>query len=121
MTLIESLVAFVILAMVSASVVLVSSQSVRDTETLKSHYYAGLVADNELRMTQLKHKRLTRPISGTSKLMGRQWFWTIQPTVTDMGYLQQWKINVFADKEKKQSLVSRITYVASVKGVMEEK
>ncbi len=113
MTLIESLVAFVILAMVSASVVLVSSQGVNDTQSLQNHYYAGLVADNELQQAQLDYPLLGQPISGESTLMGRQWFWTLQPKATELGYLQQWHIQVFADKDKKQPVGSRVTYVSN--------
>lgn len=112
MSLLESLIAFVILALVSVAVIAVSSQSTLDAKALKTHYYAGLVADNELILAQLTHPVLRQPISGESMLMGETWFWTIHPTKTQQGELQQWKIQVFNEAERQHSVTDRISYVA---------
>ncbi len=114
MTLLESLIAFVILALVSVSVVAVSSQSTTDIGALKNHYYAGLVADNELILAQLKYPTLKRPISGSSTLLGKQWFWQITTKSTELGYLQQWNIAVSAQSDK-PAIINRIMYVKTSK------
>ncbi|MBS9778570.1 MAG: type II secretion system minor pseudopilin GspI [Gammaproteobacteria bacterium] len=113
MTLLESLISFVILALVSVAAVAVTSQSIGDIAALEKRYYASLVADNELAQAQIRYPALVRPITGQSKLMGNKWYWVITPKKTKKNYVQQWTLQVFTDIEKQQPVVKRIVYVAS--------
>lgn len=85
MTLIEVMVALVILALVSLSVMRSSTEQLANLSVIEKKYLAGLVAENQLAMMALHHT-WPHQSKGQEMLAGKTWFW-------------QWNVQLTSDPD----------------------
>jgi general secretion pathway protein I len=112
MTLLEVLVALVVFATASMSVLGSVSQHINNVGYLEKKVFALVVADNTLARLQLEGKLSARSQQGKTELAGQTWYWKLSPKAITNGYLQALELKVFADKDRQSSLAELKTYVA---------
>lgn len=111
MTLLEVLVALVVFATASLTVLSSVSQHTRHIGHLETKTFATLVADNALAELALQNKLVATRQEGSSELAGRTWYWRLVPEPTTNGYLQALDLFVFSDQGRENSLAGVRTYV----------
>ncbi len=112
MTLLEVLVALVVFATASMSVLSSVSQHINNVGYLEEKTFALVAADNTLSLLKLEGKLSAQSRQGKTELAGRIWYWKLTPKATTNGYLQGLELRIFSDKDRQSSLAELNTYVA---------
>ncbi len=97
-TLLEVLIALVVLALALTALVHAAGVSVRDFGGLRERSYAGWVAANVVTEARLK-ERLPAPgrRDGQQRLAGREWYWRLEVADTQDPRIRRLDVQVFAD------------------------
>lgn len=83
MTLIEALIALMILSLVSLALMQNAGQQVRHLNLMEKKYFASLIAENHLSVLTLSgHLPENHWLSGTVRLAGEEWYWQSRGRVT---------------------------------------
>jgi len=111
-TLIEILVALAILAIAVSAVVAAVSGHVSNAAYLRDRTLAHWVAMNKVAELQVGGDW---PAPGTqegdSLMAAQEWSWQVKVSATDDADVRRLDVNVFADKEHRDSLASMVAYV----------
>ena len=111
-TLIEIMVALAILAIAVAAVVATVSGHVSNAAYLRDRTLAHWVAMNKVAELQVDGDwPATGTQDGESLMADREWSWRVKVSATDDDDVRRLDVNVFADKEHKDSLASMVAYV----------
>lgn len=100
-TLLEVLIALVVLGLALTALVHAAGVSVRDFGGLRERSYAGWVAANVVTEARLK-ERLPAPgrRDGQQRLAGREWYWRLDIAGTQDARIRRLDVQVFADLER---------------------
>ncbi|WP_413676605.1 type II secretion system minor pseudopilin GspI [Pantoea dispersa] len=82
MTLIEVMVALLILASAGLALVKTSQEQVRNLDYLQQKQIASWVADNQLTLLRLMPSASTAVQQGESLQLGRRWYWRARQVAT---------------------------------------
>ncbi|ATF09482.1 type II secretion system minor pseudopilin GspI [Candidatus Enterovibrio altilux] len=110
-TLIEVLIAMAVFAVAAMTVLNSTSQYMNTLKVLEEKIFASMVANNQLALLVLEEKVPTSVTNGKSKLAGRTWYWTVQPTITTDHTLKVVELIVWQHEDKRNSIVSVKMYV----------
>jgi len=120
-TLIEILIALVIIALATTALMVSISSSIGQVEHLRNKTEAHFVAQNvlnALQMKLLKMKLANGKMSDIRKMGGREWYWTITvttETLKGLANIQIFKIKVdVAKKDQKEKIIDSITSYAPI-------
>jgi len=112
-TLLEVLIALVVLGVSLTALIHAASVSTRDFAGMRDRTLAGWVASNVLAETRLKE---TAPAPGRRDghrmLGGRDWQWTLDVATTDVEGITRLDVQVYADAARTDP-VARLTGFAS--------
>lgn len=101
-TLIEVLVALIIVAVALAAIVVQGSRHVHNAVALRDRSFAQWVAQNRIAEVQLDNKRLPAGTSrGTVDMADQQWRWTLQVSETEDAAVRRLDIEVRRDGEER--------------------
>ena len=100
-TLLEVLIALVVLGLALTALVHAASVSTRDFSGLRERSYAGWIAANVLSETRLRD-RLPEPgrRDGQLNYAGRQWFWRLQIATTQDSQIRRLDVQVYTDAQR---------------------
>lgn len=100
-TLLEVLIALVVLGLALTALVHAASVSTRDFTGLRERSYAGWIAANVLSETRLR-ERLPEAgrRDGQLNYAGRQWFWRLQISSTQDAQIRRLDVQVYADAQR---------------------
>lgn len=100
-TLLEVLIALVVLGLALTALVHAASVSTRDFAGLRERSYAGWIAANVLSETRLR-ERLPEAgrRDGQLNYAGRQWFWRLQISSTQDAQIRRLDVQVYADAQR---------------------
>jgi general secretion pathway protein I len=116
-TLVEILVALAVLAIAVAAVVAAVSGNVSNAAYLRDRTLAHWVAMNKIAEMQVDGDW---PAPGTqhgeSLMAAQEWSWQITVTATDDADVRRLDVNVYADKEHKDTLATMVAYVGRPAG-----
>lgn len=93
MTLTEVMVALVILALVSLSVIRSGTEQLTNLSIVEKKYLASLVADNQLAMMTLHHT-WPQQARGQETLAGKTWFWQWNVHLTSDPAIRAVEVNI---------------------------
>ena len=112
-TLLEVLVALVVLALTLTALVRVAGVSMRDFAAMRERTLAGWVAANVLTETRLKERA---PAAGRRDghmlLAGRDWQWQLEVKPTPELTIRRLDVRVYADAERTDPLVQLTGFAA---------
>lgn len=106
-TLLEVLIALVILALAFASLFMTISTQARDILYLRDKTAADWVALNVIAGAQLGFIDLNSEHSGTQNMFDKTWYWSLQMKSTENADTSQ--IEVEVSREKKQAPIIHLT------------
>ncbi|MCS4267181.1 general secretion pathway protein I [Serratia sp. BIGb0163] len=111
MTLLEVLLAMVILSVGCMAVIRTTGLQVRNLGTLEEKMVAGWVADNQLTQLYLGDMTLS-PLwqQGNSMMANRQWFWRCRSRQTTDSHLQAIDIEVDSEPEFRSPILRLRTW-----------
>jgi len=109
-TLLEVLVALAIFATAAVSVIRAVSQHINTLTYLEEKTFAAMVADNQMAKIILADNGVNTQ-SGSEKLAGRVWYWTVTPVETANTFLTAFDVSVKA-KQQGQPVITVRSYVA---------
>lgn len=97
-TLLEVLIALVVLSLALTALVHAASVSTRDFGDLRERSYAGWIAANVLTELRLK-ERAPAPgrRDGQQRYAGREWFWRVEIEGTQEPRIRRVEVHVYAD------------------------
>lgn len=114
-TLIEVLVALLIVGVALSALLLRVGSFVDNTAYLRDKTIAHWVAMNQLELARLANQASNQLVSdeifGTDEMAGRQWDWRIKPKKTAAEGFQQLEVTVFYVNESESSLVTLVGFV----------
>lgn len=97
-TLLEVLIALVVLGLALTALVHAAGVSVRDFGGLRERSYAGWVAANVVTEARLKERLpTTGRRDGQQRLAGREWYWRLDIAGTQDPRIRRLDVQVFAD------------------------
>lgn len=97
-TLLEVLIALVVLGLALTALVHAAGVSVRDFGGLRERSYAGWVAANVVTEARLKERLpTTGRRDGQQRLAGREWYWRLDIAGTQDARIRRLDVQVFAD------------------------
>lgn len=112
-TLVEVMVALVIVATSISALLVQIMGNVDSTAYLRDKTFAQWVALNQLELLYLENKNTNKLLlserNGSEEMVGREWYWTIKPLKRPSGSdenFQQVQITVRADEDDESTLVS---------------
>ncbi len=111
-TLLEVLIALVILAILMVSAIKITADNIKNLWNLENKTLAAVVATNhvvQLRLDKDKPEKL----DGWDEMAGRRWYWQINRSFSNIKDLWMYRIDVFleGDKEPLVSLLSDINKI----------
>lgn len=109
-TLIEMLIALVILSISFSAIILSVNQNVRTLLKLQDTVAAGYVAEEIISRTQLG---LLRANSGTQRMLNRNWRWELHGKATPNAQVQEIEVSVYNQQQNKVVTVTAYTGVSS--------
>jgi general secretion pathway protein I len=109
MTLLEVMVALVIFATASLSVIKAVSQQMNSLSYLEEKTFASWVADNQIALVMLAKAPL-KVKHGSEDMAGRTWYWTLKPIATESNLLAAFDMEVSLKREG-APLISVRSYV----------
>ncbi len=112
MTLIEVLIALVIISIALTAIMKATSQSIRHTDYLQQKIIAEWVGTdvmNEVNLGLIVLPRSANTLSAETIMLGKKWFWTIEKTATPNPRIRAIQVNVFNSENK--NLVKLIGYI----------
>ena len=116
-TLVEILVALAIMAIAVAAVVAAVSGNVSNAAYLRDRTLAHWVAMNKVAELQVNGEW---PSPGTqhgkSLMAAQEWSWEVTVSTTDDADVRRLDVDVYADKDHKDSLASMVAYVGRPMG-----
>ncbi len=108
-TLVEVMVALVIVATAISALLVQIMGNVDNTAYLRDKTIAHWVALNQLELAYLENqhtnKFIDRERSGSEEMAGREWYWQIKPKKTAAEGFLQLEVSVRADENDESSLV----------------
>jgi len=112
-TLIEILVALAVIAIAVAAVVAAVSGNIKNEAYIQDRTMAHWVAMNKVAELQVT-KAWPAPGTqhGESLLASQEWSWQTKVSTTDDADVLRLDVDVFADKEQKQSLAAMVAYLS---------
>ncbi|WP_318377164.1 type II secretion system minor pseudopilin GspI [Enterobacter sp.] len=113
MTLLEVLLAIVIFASVSLTLINSLSGQIAATSKMEEQVFASWVADNVLKKQQLSAAPLAATAQGKSQMGQRSWTWTLTASASDVPGMQLLTAEVSIDNGQKMRLRR---YVPAEKG-----
>lgn len=113
MTLLEVLLAMVIFASVSLTLINSLSGQIAATSKMEEQVFASWVADNVLKKQQLSATPLAVTAQGKSQMGQRSWTWTLTASASDVPGMQLLTAEVSIDNGQKMRLRR---YVPAEKG-----
>ena len=109
-TLVEVMVALVIVATAVSALLVRMMSNVDSTAYLRDKTIAHWVALNQLELAYLENRHSNRLIdrerSGDEEMAGRQWYWQIKPVKTAADGFLQLEISVRAGEDDESALVT---------------
>ncbi len=100
-TLLEVLIALVVLGLALTALVHAAGVSVRDFGGLRERSYAGWIAANVLTEARLRDRLpATGRRDGQQRFAGREWFWRLDVEGTQDPRLRRLAVQVYADAER---------------------
>jgi general secretion pathway protein I len=97
-TLLEVLIALVVLSLALTALVHAASVSTRDFTGLRERSYAGWIAANVLTELRLKERMPSAGRrDGQLRYAGREWFWRMDIESTEEAHVRRVDVHVFAD------------------------
>ncbi|WP_325279257.1 type II secretion system minor pseudopilin GspI [Tahibacter sp.] len=100
-TLLEVLIALVVLGLALTALVHAAGVSARDFAGLRDRSYAGWVAANVVTEARLKDRiPATGRRDGQQRFAGREWFWRLDVAATQDARIRRLDVHVFADRER---------------------
>ncbi|MEO8671298.1 MAG: type II secretion system minor pseudopilin GspI [Tahibacter sp.] len=112
-TLLEVLVALVVLALTLTALVRVAGISARDFAALRERTQAGWVAANVLTETRLRERApATGRRDGHMQLAGRDWQWQVEVKATPEASIRRLDVRVYADETRNDPLVQLTGFAA---------
>lgn len=97
-TLLEVLIALLVLSLALTALVQAAGRSARDFIGLRERSYAGWVAANVLTEARLKEPLpATGRRDGQVRLAGREWYWRLDIAATQDARIRRLDVQVFAD------------------------
>ncbi len=98
MTLLEVMVALVIFATASLSVIKAVSQQINSLSYLEEKTFASWVADNQIALVMLAKTPL-QASDGSEDMAGKTWYWSLKPIATESDLLAAFDMEVSLRKE----------------------
>jgi general secretion pathway protein I len=115
-TLIEVIVALMIIAVALAAIIGAASAAVRNAAGLQERTFAHWVAMNKLTELQvMKQWPAPHKTDGSTLMAEHEWFWTMDVTETDDKTVRNVEISVRAKENDENSLVSLTGFIGQVK------
>lgn len=105
-TLLEVLVALVVLALALTALIKMAGRSAADFGELRERSIAQWVAANVLAETRLKPLPDTGRQSGQQRLAGRDWRWTLDVQATPEPTIRRFEVHVLRGNDEDDVLVS---------------
>lgn len=100
-TLLEVLIALVVLGLALTALVHAAGVSVRDFGGLRERSYAGWVAANVVTEVRMNERLpATGRRDGQQRLAGREWYWRLDIAGTQDARIRRLDVQVFADLER---------------------
>lgn len=100
-TLLEVLIALVVLGLALTALVHAAGVSVRDFGGLRERSYAGWIAANVLTEARLRDRLpATGRRDGQQRFAGREWFWRLDVEGTQDARIRRLSVQVYADAER---------------------
>lgn len=104
-TLLEVLVALVVLSLALTALVHAAGVSTRDFAGLRERSYAGWIAANVLTEARLKERLpATGRRDGQHRFAGREWYWRLQIGTTQDARIRRLDVQVFADAQRSDAV-----------------
>lgn len=100
-TLLEVLIALVVLGLALTALVHAAGVSTRDFAGLRERSYGGWIAANVVTEARLKESLpSTGRRDGQQRFAGREWFWRLEISGTQDARIRRLDVQVFADAER---------------------
>ena len=100
-TLLEVLIALVVLGLALTALVHAAGVGVRDFGGLRERSYAGWIAANVLTEARLRDRLpATGRRDGQQRFAGREWYWRLEIEGTQDARIRRLAVQVFADAER---------------------
>jgi len=100
-TLLEVLIALVVLGLALTALVHAAGVSVRDFAGLRERSYAGWIASNVLTEARLRDRLpATGRRDGQQRFAGREWYWRLEVEGTQDVRIRRMGVQVFTDAER---------------------
>jgi general secretion pathway protein I len=104
-TLLEVLIALVVLSLALTALVHAASVSTRDFGGLRERSYAGWIAANVLTELRLKERApATGRRDGQLRYAGRDWFWRVEIESTQEPRIRRVEVHIYADAARSDPL-----------------
>jgi len=116
MTLLEVLLAMVIFASVSLTLINSLNGQIAATSKMEEQVFASWVADNALKKEQLSAAPLAPSSHGKTQMGGRRWTWTLTASASDIDGMQLLTAEVAIDNGQKMQIRR---YVPAEKGAVD--
>lgn len=111
MTLLEVMVALLLLSITGLSMLRASQQQVRNLDHLQQKRVASWVAENQLTMMAIQPFTATQPaLAGESWQAGKRWYWQKRIIPTDRQGLYAIEVEVSDDPAMKAPLIRLYTW-----------
>lgn len=111
-TLVEVLVALVLLAVALSAMIKTASENIVNTATLRNKYLASLIASNKVNEIRAVH---TLPKTGNSngniELAKQNWHWKIKVDNTPDSNLRKLTVDISLDQDKDKTLYTLTSYL----------
>ena len=115
-TLIEVLVALVIVAAALPALLGLMSQQVDSMRDIRERTIAGWVAENQLTRLRLQNQMsgalLAEPVDGKIEMADRTWFWRIEPEQTAFGVMLLYRVTVINEENEEDVLALLETFLS---------
>jgi general secretion pathway protein I len=111
-TLVEVLVALVILAVALTAMIKTASETTVNTAVMRDKFFASLVATNKI--NELHIQKLwpsTGDSNGMEEMGNQSWFWQMKVDTTPEPTLRKVIVNISSESNKDRVLYSLIAYV----------
>ncbi|MCS2151409.1 type II secretion system minor pseudopilin GspI [Scandinavium goeteborgense] len=94
MTILEVLLAMVIFAAVSMTLISSINGQLSATTAMRDNVFASWVADNVLTTLALANSSETKAQHGSMLMGGRKWAWTLEIVPSDVENMTRWQVQV---------------------------
>lgn len=113
-TLLEVMVALMILAIGLAAAVTTVTASVRNTAGLKERTFAEFVAMNELARIEINGNKKPNKTEGSTEMGGHEWYWKMEfkKTADETGHLMFVDISVRTHEDDENAVVTLRSMIA---------